>query len=102
MKPDVVWKCSNEELHCHKVILAAQSKFLRELLVSVPERESTDMQYIMTPQIDSSVVRGLLDLFYSGEAKFDVDLRLETWESIYMLRLFNIGKRYLSAIIGYF
>ena len=57
---DCTWRCMDRDLMCHRVVLAAHSQFLREML------KETDSYFICTPEIKSSVIECILHLLYSG------------------------------------
>ena len=59
---DCTWRCEDRDLMCHKVVLAAHSPLLREML----EIDKENCDFICTPDIKSSVIECILHLLYSG------------------------------------
>ena len=69
--PDAIWiSGSGEEIPCHKVILAAQSPYLRSILTSLDNNcESAQFQYIVTPEFTSEVIKTILGRLLQNKSK---------------------------------
>ena len=69
--PDAIWiSGSGEEIPCHKVILAAQSPYLRSILTSLDNNcESAQFQYIVTPEFTSEAIKTILGRLLQNKSK---------------------------------
>ena len=87
---DCTWRCEDRDLMCHKVVLAAHSPLLREML----EIDKENCDFICTPDIKSSVIECILHLLYSGITSANISETLELENTLRDLRIIDI---YLSA-----
>ena len=69
--PDAIWiSGSGEEIPCHKVILVAQSPYLRSILTSLDNNcESAQFQYIVTPEFTSEAIKTILGRLLQNKVK---------------------------------
>lgn len=81
---DAVWKCQDGRYKVHRLVLAACSPFLAEVLAQHPEVEGV-RPVICTPDLSSPCVRAILCLFYTGKVNFAKDIMAEVMATLKML-----------------
>ena len=86
-EPDIeLISASGEKVEAHKVVLAAQSKTFRDILIS-----SENIDCILLPDYSTEMIQILVDLFYDGSTKVNRNQELEVWRLFCHLGLFHIG-----------
>ena len=69
------------------MVLAAQSRTFRDILIS-----SENIDCIFLPDYSTDLIQILIDLFYDGYTKVNMNQELEVWRLFCHLGLFHIGK----------
>ena len=67
---DLLIQCEDKVIKCHRLVLGANSRFLRDILASLPEEcascSGDGMALLVLPEVEYDVLRIVIKFLYTG------------------------------------